>query len=248
MCICIFRICRMRRRQRFFKAAGARGLACAPPRTAALPVHVFAACVLSAPGVLRGLGRGLRNQVLRNKKLRNQIPERKHAGVFSRHRLSQPQVWRTCIRAKKRRRSTNYLCTHKLSSFIQTILSAPESNRICLAARGLYHRWGLSPRPEDYSIYETNYMHFEKNCQWQNSCFLSSLIPVSLSAFADNRIHSFNFTYSGSRQTTGLQGLKMLCRKNRLPETTAGFVAVHLFFLHFLLNSTILVAFSFGFL
>ena len=35
------------------------------------------------------------------------------------------------------------------SSFIQTILSASELHRICLTARGLYHRWGITPRPED---------------------------------------------------------------------------------------------------
>ena len=39
------------------------------------------------------------------------------------------------------------------SSFIQTILSASESHRIGLAARGLYHRWGLSPRPEDFIFF-----------------------------------------------------------------------------------------------
>jgi len=36
-----------------------------------------------------------------------------------------------------------------MSSLIQTILSASESHRVSLAARGLYHRWGITPRPED---------------------------------------------------------------------------------------------------
>jgi len=35
------------------------------------------------------------------------------------------------------------------SSFIQTILSVTEFHRISHMARGLYRRWGLSPRPED---------------------------------------------------------------------------------------------------
>jgi hypothetical protein len=38
------------------------------------------------------------------------------------------------------------------SSPIQTILSALESNQINLSVRGLYRRWGITPRPEDYSI------------------------------------------------------------------------------------------------
>ena len=42
--------------------------------------------------------------------------------------------------------------------FIQTILSASEFHRVCLSARGLYHRWGIAPRPEDfYSIYSIVY-------------------------------------------------------------------------------------------
>ena len=40
------------------------------------------------------------------------------------------------------------------SSSIQTLLSAPESDRFGLSARGLYRRWGISPRPEElyYSV------------------------------------------------------------------------------------------------
>ena len=38
---------------------------------------------------------------------------------------------------------------HMPSSSIQTILSAPESDRINLSARGLYRRQGLAPCPED---------------------------------------------------------------------------------------------------
>ena len=37
----------------------------------------------------------------------------------------------------------------RISSFIQTVLSAPELQRVCQKARGLYRRWGISPRPED---------------------------------------------------------------------------------------------------
>jgi len=31
-------------------------------------------------------------------------------------------------------------------------LSEMSLNRICLSACGLYRRWGISPRPEDYQI------------------------------------------------------------------------------------------------
>ncbi len=49
----------------------------------------------------------------------------------------------------------------RLSSFIQTVLSAPELRRICLAARGLYHRWGIAPRPEEcYSVSSIIITHF----------------------------------------------------------------------------------------
>jgi len=40
--------------------------------------------------------------------------------------------------------------TQRAASSIQTVLSAPESDRICLSARGVYRREGISPCPEDY--------------------------------------------------------------------------------------------------
>jgi hypothetical protein len=40
-----------------------------------------------------------------------------------------------------------------LSSFIQTLLSVAESHCICLTARGLYRRSGISPCPEDGKDY-----------------------------------------------------------------------------------------------
>ena len=51
------------------------------------------------------------------------------------------------VRIKKEHRKMPYT-----PSLIQTILSVPESHRFLLAvrlARGLYRRWGISPRPED---------------------------------------------------------------------------------------------------
>ena len=47
-------------------------------------------------------------------------------------------------------------------SFIRTIPSVAEFHRIgCFAAvRGLYHRWGISPRPENYYLYYNACMGF----------------------------------------------------------------------------------------
>ncbi len=49
-----------------------------------------------------------------------------------------------------------YVC-YNTSSSIQTILSASEFHRVSrrnyTASRGLYRRWGITPRPEDiYSV------------------------------------------------------------------------------------------------
>ena len=45
----------------------------------------------------------------------------------------------------------------KVSSLIQTILSAPETHRINLSARGLYRRSGIAPCPEEYLIFHRYY-------------------------------------------------------------------------------------------
>ena len=57
------------------------------------------------------------------------------------------------------------------SSFIQTILSAPEFHQICeskLIARGLYRRWGIAPRPEDIQVHCTQHRF---TCQVRKTAF-----------------------------------------------------------------------------
>lgn len=51
------------------------------------------------------------------------------------------------VRIKKEHRKMPYT-----PSLIQTILSVPESHRFSHVSmgRGLYRRWGITPRPEDF--------------------------------------------------------------------------------------------------
>ena len=64
------------------------------------------------------------------------------------HNLKQKKLRSIFIHPEQSSTNRNNDISH-LSSSIQTILSASESHRINLTARGLYHRWGLAPRPED---------------------------------------------------------------------------------------------------
>ena len=67
--------------------------------------------------------------------------------------------------------------------FIQTILSASESHRVCLAARGLYHRWGISPRPKENSVVTMLYHVMWKNARILRRFFLTIVRSHALRLF-----------------------------------------------------------------
>ena len=75
------------------------------------------------------------------------------------------KLWNDAIPERNHRRADALPASQNLL-FIQTILSASESHRVCLAARGLYHRWGITPRPENRcSLVGCKYTRLSLRCQ-----------------------------------------------------------------------------------
>ena len=75
-----------------------------------------------------------------------------------------------------------FICklTVSKSSFIQTVLSAPESHRIMPQARGLYRRQGLSPCPEDiFFLIIILYLGFVKYLHYNLYIFSQILYFIS---------------------------------------------------------------------